>query len=94
MEDLSTLPAGAIPGTAKKPRAKKPAKKAVEEKGPSRLGIELSDEITAEIENVLSKSKALQRNKVREIVREKARAAAESAILGNVEDLVKEAIFG
>lgn len=91
MIEDATLSVKAEPAT-KAPRKKKAKKEAV--RAPQRIGIELSDEVTVKVDDFVAKNPKIQRSVVREIARETGRAAAEEALAGDFEELVKKALFG
>lgn len=57
--------------------------------GPRRISLELSDEITAEIEELAKKTSMLSLRDLRELVREHAKAAAESSLAGRIGEIVR-----
>lgn len=82
------------PPKPRKPRAPKPAEPKVEEVTAQRLGIELDDSVSTEIDALCAANKFFQRSAVRAIIREEARIAANEAVAGKVKDIMRRKAFG
>lgn len=54
-----------------------------------RIGIELPDTLSLEISSYCEAHPLVNRGGLTDLIREKARAAAEAAVLGNVENIAK-----